>query len=324
MAELETVSFDRQGEYRRLVESMPVMLWTADAEGQWTHVNRIWIDYTGLIGESAGFGFEEALHPDDIEATLEVWRAAVATETAYNIEYRLRATNGTYRWFVVRGRHLTHKIDPTVSWVGTCSDIDDQKAAEDEAKSTRLAAIRALGLALEARDRETGGHTDRVTRLAQELGLALGLSTSVLEDLKIGALLHDVGKISIADAVLLKPGPLDAAERTHVNTHAEAGEQFAAALGFVPQTALQLIRHHHERWDGRGYPDNLQGEAIPALARLFAVVDTYDALMSERPYKRAWSRQEATEELLRQAGGQFDPAMVEVFLQLVRGDVSGN
>ncbi|MGY2894766.1 HD domain-containing phosphohydrolase [Deinococcus sp. UYEF24] len=321
MAELEPVAFDDQREYRRLVENMPVMLWTADAVGQWTHVNRSWIDYTGLIGESTGFGFEAALHPDDVAPTLEVWRRAVATEVAYNIEYRLRNRSGNYRWFVVRGRHLTHDIDPSVSWVGSCSDINDQKAAEDEAKSARMAAIRALGLALEVRDRETGGHTDRVTRLAEELGLALGLSSPLLEDLKVGALLHDIGKIGISDAVLLKPGPLDAAERTQINTHAVAGEQFAAALGFIPQAALQLIRHHHERWDGEGYPDSLQGAAIPVLARLFAVVDTYDALVSERPYKGAWSRQEAKAELARQAGRQFDSVMVQTFLSLGADDV---
>ncbi|WP_407572732.1 HD domain-containing phosphohydrolase [Deinococcus altitudinis] len=316
MPELEPVTFDYKKEYKRLVENMPVMLWTADATGQWTHVNRSWVEYTGLIGESTGFGFEAALHPDDVAPTLEVWRNAVATEVAYNIEYRLRDTGGNYRWFVVRGRHLIHDIDPSVSWVGTCSDINDQKVAEDEAKLARIAAIRALGLALEVRDRETSGHTDRVTRLAEELGLALGLSASTLEDLKVGSLLHDIGKISISDAVLLKPGPLDAAERIQINTHAVAGEQFAAALGFIPPAALQLVRHHHERWDGAGYPDHLRGEAIPVLARLFAVVDTYDALVSERPYKSAWSRQEAEAELSQQAGQQFDPVMVQAFLRL--------
>ena len=323
MSELEPVPNRSMGEYRHLIEDMPVMLWTADPEGHWTHVNRRWTEYTGLIGASPGFGFEEALHPDDVESTVSVWRQAVDAQAPYDIEYRLRDVEGQYRWFVVRGRYFSHPSFPDTAWVGSCTDIDDQRRAEQEARATRLSAIRALGLALEVRDRETRGHTDRVTRLALRLGRALELDPETLDNLKVGSFLHDLGKIAIPDAVLLKPGPLDAGERAVVNTHTAEGERFADALGFLDPAALELIRHHHERWDGAGYPDKLSGEAIPLLARLFAVVDTYDALVSVRPYKPAWTVEAARQEIRLQAGQQFDPRMVQVFLSLHLGDQAG-
>ena len=320
MTDLIPTALSPAPEYRRLVEDMPVMLWTADAVGRWTHVNTRWIEYTGLVGEASGFGFEAALHPQDVAPTLAVWTAAVATGEHYNIEYRLRDTQGQYRWFIVRGRKLAKPSDDDVAWVGSCTDIDEQKQAEEAALKAQRAAVRALGLALDMRDGETGGHTDRVVAQAMKLGRALGLASADLMALEIGAMLHDVGKISIPDRVLLKPGGLDAAERAMVNTHAAEGERFAAALGWLPPAALGLIRHHHERWDGQGYPDGLAGEQIPVLARLFAVVDVYDALTSRRPYKAAWLPDQAREEITRQAGTQFDPQMTDVFLKLAMAD----
>jgi len=261
-----------------------------------------------------------------VAPTLTVWTAAVASGEHYNIEYRLRDTQGQYRWFIVRGHKLAAPGDDNVVWVGSCTDIDEQKRAEQsalEAEQVALeaqrAAVRALGLALDMRDGETGGHTDRVVMLAMNLGRALSLPEADLVALEIGAMLHDVGKISIPDRVLLKPGGLDAAERALVNTHAVEGERFAATLGWLPPAALGLIRHHHERWDGQGYPDGLAREQIPVLARLFAVVDVYDALVSQRPYKAAWLPAQAREEIARQAGTQFDPQIAAAFLMLPIG-----
>lgn len=303
--------------YRHLIDAMPVMLWTANAAGTWEHVNRAWADYTGVVGRTRGFGFEEALHPDDEAPTLAAWTTAVARGVDYEIEYRLRRQDGEYRWFLVRGVRVADDAGRNIAWVGTCTDIEEQKRAEAAAARAREAAVRALGLGLEARDRETKGHTDRVTEWACRLGAALGLEGPALEELRLGAYLHDLGKLSISDTVLLKPGPLDEAEWEAVRGHPLEGERFAAALGFVPTPALDLIRAHHERWDGSGYPFRLSGEAIPLLARIFAVVDVYDALTNERPYKRAWTAQEARAELRAQAGRQFDPEVVRAFERLL-------
>lgn len=311
----------RGGAYLRLLDAMPVMLWTADAGGHWNHVNRHWAAYTGLVGETRGFGFEEALHPEDYPPTLLRWREAVRSGRDYEIEYRLRGREGGYRWFLIRGVQVRGELEEEMAWVGTCTDIEVQKRAEQDLLATREAALRALALTLEVRDRETSSHTERVTLLATQLGTALGLSPEVLGHLRLGASLHDLGKVAVPGRILHKSGPLTREERQEMQRHSAEGERLATALEFVPAAALQLVRHHHEHWNGGGYPDGLGGEAIPYLARLFAVVDVYDALLSERPYKVAWTREQALTELALQAGRQLDPHMVEVFTRLVQEEV---
>ncbi|MBI5811519.1 MAG: GAF domain-containing protein [Meiothermus silvanus] len=182
-------------------------------------------------------------------------------------------------------------------------------------RQTREEALKGLGVALEYRDLETAGHTERVTRLALRLAEAVRLAGPALTHLRWGAYLHDLGKLAIPDSILKKPGKLEPEEWERMKAHTILGEEMARRLGFLPQATLEVIRHHHERWDGGGYPDGLAGEAIPLLARVFALADVYDALTSERPYKRAWSHEEALVEIRHQAGRHFDPELARIFLQ---------
>lgn len=184
---------------------------------------------------------------------------------------------------------------------------------------TREAALRGLGRVLESRDSETAGHTDRVTALAEQLGQRLGLPPEEMLHLRWGSYLHDVGKVAVSDALLRKPGPLTPPERLQMQGHVTIGDDLLRGEDFLPREVREIVRHHHERWDGNGYPDRLAGTAIPLLARAFSVVDVYDALTSVRPYKAAWSQDEAVRELKRAAGTQFDPEMVEVFVSQVLG-----
>ncbi|WP_157463915.1 HD domain-containing phosphohydrolase [Deinococcus pimensis] len=186
-------------------------------------------------------------------------------------------------------------------------------------EAAREGTLLALGRAVELRDFETSGHTERVTSLAVRLARALGLDRDSLVPLREGAYLHDVGKIQVPDAVLLKPGPLDADEWTVMRSHVVEGEALARLVPGLSFGALKVVRHHHERWDGSGYPDGLRGTDIPLLARIFSVVDVYDALVSARPYKRAWSHAEAVEEIRTGAGRFFDPDVVRAFLDLPGG-----
>ena len=206
---------------------------------------------------------------------------------------------------------------------GVLASLAARLVAEENAVYARENAIHALGLALEYRDDDTKGHTDRVTRLALQTASEMGLAEADIAALRWGAYLHDIGKIAIPDAILHKPGKLDEAEWQAMKTHTTVGHTFADRLSFLPPEALEVVRHHHERWDGRGYPAGLAGEAIPLLARVFTVVDVYDALTSERPYKRAWTHGEAMVEIYRSAGTQFDPAVVDAFARAAdAGEVS--
>ncbi|HRN17753.1 MAG TPA: HD domain-containing phosphohydrolase [Trueperaceae bacterium] len=189
----------------------------------------------------------------------------------------------------------------------------------DEIRSTREATFRSLGVALEFRDLETRGHTDRVVKLAKHFGKALGLSREESQALVWGAYLHDLGKIAVPDALLLKPGRLTEEEFEVIRKHTLFGVDMLRDIPFLPTQTRELVRSHHERWDGNGYPERLAGKEIPFLARMFSLVDVYDALRSKRPYKRAWTQEEAVAELAAQAGKQFDPELTTRFLEALPG-----
>ena len=174
-------------------------------------------------------------------------------------------------------------------------------------------SLRALGLALETRDVEAFGHTTRVVELARRLGQTLDLDSRQRLNLAHGAYLHDIGKLTIPDAVLLKAGELSEDETQVMRQHVERGFALASRIEGLGQDALDVILCHHERWDGQGYPAGLSGSAIPLLARIFTICDVYDALTTSRSYKPAWSVDETLDELRAQSGKMFDPELVEVF-----------
>jgi len=162
-------------------------------------------------------------------------------------------------------------------------------------------------------DPETLGHSQRVARYALTLGDAMGLDRDQLGTLQLGGLLHDIGKISVPEKVLRKTTKLDDWDWQQLRGHPEHGDKLLRHFSAL-QPALPVVRHHHERYDGNGYPDKLKGLGIPLAARIFAVIDTFDAMTSDRPYRRALSDAEAQAEIERGAGSQFDPRVVERFL----------
>ncbi|RRR68025.1 MAG: GAF domain-containing protein [Candidatus Viridilinea halotolerans] len=172
--------------------------------------------------------------------------------------------------------------------------------------------------ALELRDAETEGHSQRVVSLAVRLAQELGLSEAELSNVRRGALLHDVGKMGVPDAILNKPGRLTANEFEVIKHHPVYAYNWLRQISYL-QPVLDIPYSHHERWDGQGYPQQLKGEAIPLAARLFTIVDVWDALTSDRPYRAAWSPERTRAYIAEQAGTQFDPALVPVFLRLVGG-----
>jgi ribonuclease P protein subunit RPR2 len=177
--------------------------------------------------------------------------------------------------------------------------------------------VAALAAALELRDDETGSHAKRVTDLALELTRTIDPELATDPELRYGFLLHDIGKIGIPDAVLLKPGPLTDEEQRQLHVHPVLGEHLVSAIPYLNGAARDVIAYHHERWDGGGYPWGLRGREIPLPARIFAVADAFDAMTTSRPYQAAREPEEARAEIAKSAGTQFDPEVVEAFLGLV-------
>jgi HD-GYP domain-containing protein (c-di-GMP phosphodiesterase class II) len=199
--------------------------------------------------------------------------------------------------------------------VGRISRAIERAEYLNEIMHTREASFRTLGRALELRDFETKGHTDRVMELSLELGQVLGLNQTQMQSLAWGAYLHDIGKIAVPDSILLKNSKLTPEEWAVIREHPERGFEILKDLNFLPSETLEIVLYHQERLNGSGYPEARVGNDIPFLARLFAVVDVYDALTSERPYKTAWSHEDAMLELHRQAGKTLDQSLIVAFEQ---------
>ena len=184
--------------------------------------------------------------------------------------------------------------------------------------NTRLAAgneqsLRVLVEAMDARHKETCDHSDRVMRMSVGLARLAGMKGEALRNLRFGALLHDIGKLALPDAILVKPGKLDEAETALMRTHPKIGHDMLLKVDFL-RAAADVPYSHHERWDGGGYPQGLRGEEIPLAARVFSVVDVWDALSHSRVYKPAWPEDEVVAYLRQVAGSQLDPQLVALFL----------
>ncbi|MDH5301613.1 MAG: response regulator [Gammaproteobacteria bacterium] len=189
------------------------------------------------------------------------------------------------------------------------------RARTEELEQTRLEIIRRLGRAAEYRDNETGLHIVRMSKMSKLLAVKLGLSKADCDLILNASPMHDVGKIGIPDAILLKPGKLAPAEWQTMQKHPEIGAELLSghASGLL-EAARQIALCHHEKWDGSGYPAGLRAEQIPLFARIVAVADVFDALTSERPYKKAWSLDDAINYLREGAGLHFDPHLIDIFL----------
>ncbi len=187
-----------------------------------------------------------------------------------------------------------------------------ERARSQELRSSYTATVRALSNAVEARDAYTGKHAERVTAYGMEIARAVGVSIADTRELEFGFLLHDIGKLGIPDAILYKPSALTDNERALMTQHPVIGAQIVDDIEFLAPAA-RVVRSHHERWDGTGYPDGLAGEQIPLAARVFSVADVLDALTTDRPYRHALPLSKAREMIVAGSGTQFDPRVVEAF-----------
>jgi putative two-component system response regulator len=212
--------------------------------------------------------------------------------------------------------YITKPVNPAIVKARVATHLS--LVSTKELQETQLEIIQRLGRAAEYKDNETGLHVIRMSHYAKLLALAYGFSEQDADKLFQAAPMHDVGKIGIADHILLKTGKLDDEEWKIMRRHPEIG---AEIIGEHDSPLLQVARTialtHHEKWDGSGYPNQLKGEEIPLIGRIIAIVDVFDALTTARPYKKAWAVEEAIEHLQRESGRHFDPQLIPVFLKVM-------
>jgi diguanylate cyclase (GGDEF)-like protein len=235
---------------------------------------------------------------------------AVYPGHAYDADDLVRQADGALYWAKYHGKDQVLVYDPDV-----VTELDAEARIRTIEEQSHLGTVRALAAAVDARDPLTQFHSRNVAALAVLVARELEMAPERVRLIEMAATLHDIGKIGISDEILIKQGPLDEAETALVREHSALGERILSSTSL--DAVLPWIRHHHEWWDGTGYPDGLAAVAIPLESRVLAVCDAYEAMTNERPYRPARSGQEAIEELLACTGTQFDPSVVEVFIAML-------
>ena len=322
------------------------LMCTASFDGFFTKLNPAWTRVLGYERqELMSRPLLEFVHPDDVEPTkAELERQIEAGEPVLHFQNRYRHVDGSYRWL----EWTSLPDDARREMVGVAREITDRKILEEaearskealeravrtrtrdlEQRSEELDALRRenlrrLALAAEYRDDQTFEHTERVGRTAAVLAQLLGASPHLVGIIRQAAPLHDIGKLGIPDAILLKPGKLTPEEFEQMKMHTSlGGVLLSGSTSEVLRIAEEIALTHHEWWDGSGYPNGLRGSAIPISGRVTALADVFDALTHERPYKAAWSVERAVDEIHRLSGVQFDPDVVAVFDQLDANDLA--
>jgi PAS domain S-box-containing protein len=320
--------YARERALARPYESAVDLQCVAGYDGYLKRVNPAWIAVLGYTEqELLARPFVELVHPDDVARTnREAERLFDRDAVTVSFENRYRTVGGQYRWLAWRSRSVPAEGLIYASARDVTNERHDRDALERlvadrtrDLEAARVESLRRLALTAEYRDDETHQHTERVGQLSALLAEHLELTAEFVDQIRQAAPLHDIGKLGIPDAILLKPGRLTDDERAVMQTHTTIGASILADSSFpVLVLGEQIARTHHERWDGDGYPAKLAGNAIPIAGRIVAVADVFDALTHERPYKQAWPLQDAIAEIIRGGGTQFDARVVAACQRLHR------
>jgi PAS domain S-box-containing protein/putative nucleotidyltransferase with HDIG domain len=273
--------------------------------------------------ELAGTPVTALIHPEDAGEITALLANQTWDDITTTISYRARQKNGEYIWLETTARLFFDKARQGREFQASSRDITERKQSEEALQKAHTdlqeaydKTIEGWVVALDLRDRETEGHTKRVTEMTVKLARILGCTDEEIVHIRRGALLHDIGKMGIPDEILQKPGPLTDDEWVIMRRHPQYAYQMLSPISYLKQ-ALIIPYYHHERWDGSGYPHKLRGEDIPLFARFFSVVDVWDALSSDRPYRKGMPQKDVTEYLQKEAGRLFDKSIVEIFIPLI-------
>jgi PAS domain S-box-containing protein len=294
---------------RTVVAGAPIVLWAVDRAGVFTLSDGAGLRSLGLepgqmVGRSA---FE--VYADVPEMVEHIRRALRGEEFAATVE----VADAIFESHFAPLRDDGGRV---VGVIGVSTDVTERVSAERALRRAREETIQRLARAVEVRSAETGGHIERMGRFCELIARRLGLDAEQVELIRVAAPMHDVGKIAVPDSVLLKPGPLNSAERAVMETHAQIGHELLAGSGEeLPELAATITWTHHERFDGTGYPRGLEGEGIPLEGRIAAVGDVFDALTHDRVYRPAMAVEEAVDLMRRASGAHFDPEVLDCFLE---------
>jgi PAS domain S-box-containing protein len=295
--------------------------WNADLTTQQV----IWSEQVALIHDKEP-GYSPDIH-DGIKFYAPEWQAKITRVfnacaqdgTPYDEEMEIITARERRVWVRTIGHPVRDGSGKIIDVQGSFQDITERKNSEHDLAAAYDSTLRGWSAALELREHETGGHSRRVVEITLELARKMGVEEEKIIHIQRGALLHDIGKMGIPDSILLKPGPLSDDEWVTMRQHPEFAYRMLAKIDYL-KPALEIPYCHHEKWDGSGYPRGLKGEEIPLAARIFAIVDTWDALSHDRPYRLAWPREVAVEHLKKQSGRQFDPQIVARFIELLESE----
>jgi len=315
---------ESEAQFRLLAENSSDMISRHDSNGIFHYVSpacRAILGYepNDLIGNP----ISKYIHPEDAKELMDLLATPEWNNITATMDYRARHKNGEYVWIETTARLFIDETNNRQEFQASSRNITERKEAEDALQRAHTdlqeaydKTIEGWVLALDLRDRETEGHTQRVTNMTVKLARTMGYSEDEVTQIRRGALLHDMGKMGIPDEILQKPGPLTDDEWVIMRRHPEMAYHMLSQIKYL-RDAITIPYYHHERWDGSGYPHKLKEEDIPLHARMFAVVDVWDALSSDRPYRKRMPPQEVVAYLKREAGHLFDPQVVEKFIPLI-------
>jgi PAS domain S-box-containing protein/putative nucleotidyltransferase with HDIG domain len=315
---------ERESQFRLLAENSSDIISRHDIHGNILYISPACRTLLGYEpAELIGRPVTQFVHPDDAKSIRELFSSPDWTDPTAAMPFRARHKNGEYIWLETTAKIIYDHEKNATEVQASSRDITERKQsqvalqrANEDLREAYDRTIEGWVLALDLRDRETEGHTQRVTEMAIRLARELGCTDEELLHIRRGALLHDMGKMGIPDEILQKPGPLTDEEWIIMRRHPLYAYQMLSPIHYLNQSLI-IPYCHHERWDGTGYPQGLKGEEIPLFARLFAVVDVWDALSSDRPYRKRIPPQEVADYLQEEAGRLFDPYIVEKFLSLI-------
>ncbi|NOT06491.1 MAG: PAS domain S-box protein [Anaerolineales bacterium] len=321
---MQKALLESEAQFRLLAENASDMIARLSTDGHILYVSPACETILGYAPyELTGTLSFDLVHEQDISSIKNLFKGKQYDAT-HTVTYQALHKDGHFVWLETSARPILDRKTDSISEIQTASrDITERKKAEkalqdahNNLQESYQRTIEGWVRALDLRDRETEGHTQRVTELTLKVAKTLGFSEEELIHLRRGALLHDMGKMAIPDQILQKPGPLNELEWEKMRRHPMYAYDMLSPIAYL-LPSLDIPFCHHERWDGSGYPRGLKGEEIPLVARLFAIVDVWDALSSDRPYRKKMPRREVIAYLREKSAILFDPKLVDIFLSVI-------